>query len=558
MLALMERNAHLNGLEHDKVRASVFNWGEERPEVVPAHPDVILAADCVYFEPAFPLLLQTLRELIGHTTVCFFCFKKRRRADMHFMKAARKVFVVQDVEDDPDRDVYKRENITLPRERGIPRLSAEATQVLRSRVDGFLSSDAVYRRGDAGTLASLRDSVLHLKDGNRRVHTVVGGGVRAAWGSRRRDDARLQMVAAVRRQFDGSEVGAEGADTDVCKVKVLEVVGGGVGKTPNRHYALQWGGGHCLVMVGGDEPSGSSSDIVISGATTVTISLFSCCCPSSSSGQKSRLVARRCSRSHPTFGAQLPLDSESHSLTTPGIILQQCPLCSWTLHHCQILINSFSYATATVLFTHSPDASLIILESSFLNGSSHLCYINSTVTSEPSASRSHIPLRCLLIASAPRAARTNSDDFMASRPRPQTFNKRNLTATNPRMIRRHGTANSCSSTISNDSISKLPPCDRSSDRKIEAMMMPVPQDARASRCLRLSHPRIYSNIIEGMKVSQGCRDWRSFAVFHADDVDETCSAEEVARKRASDYERKARQLNSFSSRDDSFGVDMIG
>nr|POF16388.1 hypothetical protein CFP56_23906 [Quercus suber] len=165
-----------------------------------------------------------------------------------------------------------------------------------------------------------------------------------------------------------------------------------------------------------------------------------------------------------------------------------------------------------------------------------------------------MPFNCF----RPMGSRTNSDDSLASRPRPPVSQKRNLTATNPRMIRRHGTADSRSSTTSNDSISKLPPRDRSSDRRIEAMMMPLPEDARASRCLRLSHPRIYSNIIEGMKVSQGCRDWRNFAVFHADDVDETCSADEVARKRAADYERKVRQLNSFSSDGDSFGVDMIG
>lgn len=32
---------------------------------------------------------------------------------MHFMKAAKKMFDIQDVADDPDRDVYARENITL-------------------------------------------------------------------------------------------------------------------------------------------------------------------------------------------------------------------------------------------------------------------------------------------------------------------------------------------------------------------------------------------------------------------------------------------------------------
>ncbi|KAK1069555.1 Protein-lysine N-methyltransferase efm6 [Friedmanniomyces endolithicus] len=113
MLALMRSNIRLNGLE-DRVEASVYDWGAgNRPASIPAQPDVVLAADCVYFEPAFPLLLQTLEELIGPETVCYFCFKRRRRADMQFLKAAKKAYVVVDVEDDPERESYGRENIFL-------------------------------------------------------------------------------------------------------------------------------------------------------------------------------------------------------------------------------------------------------------------------------------------------------------------------------------------------------------------------------------------------------------------------------------------------------------
>lgn len=112
MQVLMRQNIALNKLENN-VDASVYNWGEGRPSSVPEHPDIILAADCVYFEPAFPLLQQTLEDLIGSQTTCYFCFKKRRRADMHFMKAVRKRFLVEAVEDDPDSDVYSRDNIFL-------------------------------------------------------------------------------------------------------------------------------------------------------------------------------------------------------------------------------------------------------------------------------------------------------------------------------------------------------------------------------------------------------------------------------------------------------------
>jgi len=112
MFALMEQNIILNNLQ-SKAKAAIYDWGEPVPAQVPPHPDIILAADCVYFEPAFLLLQKTLADLIGEKTVCYFCFKKRRRADLHFMKAARKTFEVKEVDDDPDKGVYERENIFL-------------------------------------------------------------------------------------------------------------------------------------------------------------------------------------------------------------------------------------------------------------------------------------------------------------------------------------------------------------------------------------------------------------------------------------------------------------
>ena len=112
MFELMKQNIALNNLE-SKVSASIYDWGTSTPSNLPAHPDVILAADCVYFEPAFPLLQQTLKDLIGEKTVCYFCFKKRRRADLQFMKVARKMFNVKEVEDDPDKEIWSREGLFL-------------------------------------------------------------------------------------------------------------------------------------------------------------------------------------------------------------------------------------------------------------------------------------------------------------------------------------------------------------------------------------------------------------------------------------------------------------
>jgi hypothetical protein len=112
MFALMQRNISLNALS-PRVIASIYDWGTPQPTQLPRHPDIILAADCVYFEPAFPLLQQTLADLIGEKTVCYFCYKKRRRADMQFMKVARKMFEVVEVMDDEDKEVYGREGLFL-------------------------------------------------------------------------------------------------------------------------------------------------------------------------------------------------------------------------------------------------------------------------------------------------------------------------------------------------------------------------------------------------------------------------------------------------------------
>jgi hypothetical protein len=89
--------------------------GEALPaEVLKEKPNVILAADCVYFEPAFPLLLSTLADLLDlcAEAVIYFCFKKRRRADMQFMKSAKKRFVIGEIKDE-DRETFSREGLFL-------------------------------------------------------------------------------------------------------------------------------------------------------------------------------------------------------------------------------------------------------------------------------------------------------------------------------------------------------------------------------------------------------------------------------------------------------------
>jgi predicted nicotinamide N-methyase len=119
LLDIMQKNVVINGLE-DRVSVLELNWGDPLPAVLPARIDMILAADCVYFEPAFPLLVQTLCDLCecrdSETTnppEILFCYKKRRKADKRFFSLLKKHFDYPHVSDDPDQGVYSRDSISL-------------------------------------------------------------------------------------------------------------------------------------------------------------------------------------------------------------------------------------------------------------------------------------------------------------------------------------------------------------------------------------------------------------------------------------------------------------
>lgn len=117
LLPLQHQNIALNSIDASLIASAAFPWGGSIPSTVPSeyhHPDIILAADCVYFEPAFPLLLETLHELLNENkkldAVCYFCMKKRRKADMRFISALKKKFVVGplafEAKDEEERNVY--------------------------------------------------------------------------------------------------------------------------------------------------------------------------------------------------------------------------------------------------------------------------------------------------------------------------------------------------------------------------------------------------------------------------------------------------------------------
>jgi len=104
-----------------KVEAINLHWGEPLATSIIAHPPtLLLLADCVYYEPAFPLLVQTLQDLINlhshpEDIDILFCYKKRRKADKKFFKLAQKVLSWSEVDDDPFREQYKRDSLYLYR-----------------------------------------------------------------------------------------------------------------------------------------------------------------------------------------------------------------------------------------------------------------------------------------------------------------------------------------------------------------------------------------------------------------------------------------------------------
>ncbi|KAJ1311289.1 hypothetical protein OPQ81_009787 [Rhizoctonia solani] len=123
LINIMKENIELNNLQ-SRVRASVLNWGEPMPPNLPSTVSAIIAADCVYVESAFPLLVSTLTDLNNTypNAEILFCYKKRRKADKRFFGILKRQFTWEEVADDPGRELYSREAITLLRLQRIRKL----------------------------------------------------------------------------------------------------------------------------------------------------------------------------------------------------------------------------------------------------------------------------------------------------------------------------------------------------------------------------------------------------------------------------------------------------
>jgi len=124
LLELMQQNVDLNfpPLPDEagrNIKVAELDWGKEIPSTLDAASDVILAADCVYFEPAFPLLVDTLCRLapVGEPREILFCWKKRRKADKRFFQMLHKHFMSTAVDDDRpgQQEIYERDGVKLMR-----------------------------------------------------------------------------------------------------------------------------------------------------------------------------------------------------------------------------------------------------------------------------------------------------------------------------------------------------------------------------------------------------------------------------------------------------------
>ncbi|THH08119.1 hypothetical protein EW145_g2905, partial [Phellinidium pouzarii] len=67
LLHIMRANAVLNNLAH-RVDVIEYNWGLPKPDALPQRVDLVLAADCIYLESTFPLLVATLCDLVANNS----------------------------------------------------------------------------------------------------------------------------------------------------------------------------------------------------------------------------------------------------------------------------------------------------------------------------------------------------------------------------------------------------------------------------------------------------------------------------------------------------------
>ncbi|SCU89760.1 LAFA_0E20670g1_1 [Lachancea sp. 'fantastica'] len=118
LIELMNSNIKLNGLEN-MVFPEILMWGEQLDEKFKTDTsnriDLVLAADCVYLEDAFPLLEKTLLDLTegDNPPTVLMSYTKRRKANKVFFRRIRKHFRVVTITDFERYEHYSRKRTYL-------------------------------------------------------------------------------------------------------------------------------------------------------------------------------------------------------------------------------------------------------------------------------------------------------------------------------------------------------------------------------------------------------------------------------------------------------------
>lgn len=125
LVPLMAANVELNRLEQ-QVTAATLSWGEPLPAYLAAPVagsdlrvvdclDLVVAADCVYLESAFPLLEHTLLALTDARPglVILMGYRKRRKGDKKFFRQVAKSFVVTELEHTHRAAYYRQQRTHL-------------------------------------------------------------------------------------------------------------------------------------------------------------------------------------------------------------------------------------------------------------------------------------------------------------------------------------------------------------------------------------------------------------------------------------------------------------
>ncbi|KAF6224136.1 hypothetical protein HO133_010710 [Letharia lupina] len=102
LLSLLQHNIDLNTPNlgnSTTVLPYLLSWGHPISPTIPSPADILLAADCSYLESNVPLLTATMEALMGNDTVCYFCYKKRRRADKAMIRKLSKLFEVDEIKE---------------------------------------------------------------------------------------------------------------------------------------------------------------------------------------------------------------------------------------------------------------------------------------------------------------------------------------------------------------------------------------------------------------------------------------------------------------------------